>query len=520
MARPPALDAGGWEASYSALSAAGAAGAPLDDAQVLASPPRTRSRVPSSDNLFVDLASCGKEGLSARIGQFLDGLQRYSEVTSPRAEVVGFAGSGMRQGSVASGVFTLVASAMGAGCLSLPHMFRRSGVGLGLALLACGALLAHVGLVVLMSCARYTNSGSFARLVSFGSADGSAPSRSASVDAVIAAYGLAAVLIYMMLIGDFFEGIAHSAAVGLTGMSRQTLILGSLLVVFPMSVPKSVTALRYISILSTASIAFMMVVVMLKTPGFLQAPEARGHVVWFQGDMRSTLQSFSIAIFAFSAHTNAVPVAIALDHPRPAVIWQVSLTSVIIELVIYSAIAACGYMSFLDDTKQDFIRNYSEDDRMMLVVRCVYAIPVVLGVPINLSPAVGSMKALAKGALAAATRSPAASRKPPAAPRRSPLRSLLRQAPHVALIAAVLGACAALAIWCEAIADVIGLFGSFFGTLICLVWPCRIYHSIMGRLHSRCIGVPVGYALLLATVVGALSFVLQASDFARRALGL
>jgi amino acid permease len=331
-----------------------------------------------------------------------------------------------------------------------------------------------------------------------------------------------------MLIGDFFEGIAHSSAVGLTDMSRQTLILGSLLVVFPMSVPKSVTALRYISILSTASIAFMMIVVMLKTPGFLQAPEARGHVVWFRGDMRSTLQSFSIAIFAFSAHTNAVPVAIALDKPRPAVIWQVSLTSVVIELVIYSAIAACGYLSFLDDTKQDFIRNYSEDDRVMLVVRCVYAIPVVLGVPINLSPAVGSMKALAKGALDAATKSSAASRKSPAASRngskslvgKSSLESLVGKARHVALIAAVLGVCAVLAIWCEAIADVIGLFGSFFGTLICLVWPCRIYHSIMGRLHSRSIGVPVGYALLLATLVGVLSFVLQASDFACRALGV
>jgi sodium-coupled neutral amino acid transporter 7/8 len=433
--------------------------------------------------------------------------------------VVGFAKSGIRKGSVASGVFTLVASAMGAGCLSLPHMFKESGIGLGLILLACGALLAHIGLVVLMSCARYTDCRSFAELVSLslGGSDGRGPGRSRSVDMVIALYGLAAVLIYMMLIGDFFEGIAHSAVVGYSGMSRQTLILSSLLLVFPLSVPKSVTALRYISILSTASIAFMTVVVMLKTPGFLRAPEASGYMRWFRGDTCSTLRSFSMALFAFSAHTNAVPVATALDHPRASVIWRVSLISVLIELAIYSLIAACGYLSFLDDTKQDFIRNYSDDDRVMFIVRCVYAVPVVLGVPINLSPAVGSMKALAQGAFGMAS---LPSTTFTSCTRGGILSSgLIGKIQHVAIIIAVLGVCTTLAIWCEAIADVIALFGSCFGTLICLVWPCRIYHAVFGKLHPRRIGVLVGNALLFATLIGVLSFALQASDFTRGTLG-
>ncbi|CAK9011870.1 Putative sodium-coupled neutral amino acid transporter 7 [Durusdinium trenchii] len=61
---------------------------------------------------------------------------------------------------------------------------------------------AHVSLVILMSCARYTQSRSFAEL------DG--PVRDLSVDIVITLYGMAAVLIYMMLIGDFMSDIARS----------------------------------------------------------------------------------------------------------------------------------------------------------------------------------------------------------------------------------------------------------------------------------------------------------------------
>ncbi|CAK0867802.1 unnamed protein product, partial [Prorocentrum cordatum] len=87
---------------------------------------------------------------------------------------------------------------------------------------------------------------------------------------------------------------------------------------------------------------------------------------------------------------------------------------------------------------------------------------------------------------------------------------------HVAIIVTVLGVCTAVAVWCEAIADVIALFGSCFGTLICLVWPRKIYHLIFGRLHSKSIGVPVGLVLFLATLVGVLAFALQAFEFARR----
>jgi len=476
----------------------------------------------SEENLWVDSSlepSCSTTEL------FLENLllHKAGEPLDPLNETVGFArqgvdceATGVAEQSFWHGVFTLVASAMGAGCLSLPHMMRQSGLGLGLVLLISGAAFAHLSLVVLMSCARYTKCRSLAQLVALSccGANGSEAKimrhgrfrMDLFVDAVLAAYGVAAVLIYMMLIGDFLGGIAqHPALFGsAVAVPRAPLILGALPVLLPLSLPREVSALRHICVLSTSAIVFMAVAVLVKTPALSMAHVERGmQIVWFDGDVWTTLKSFSIAVFSFAAHTNAVPVATALKDPRPARIWRVSLSSVLIELAVYIVIAVGGYISFMSDTKQDFIRNYPIDDKLMLLVRCVYSVPIIFGVPINLSPAAASLLALAQRATAdhdgrssydeGAWRS----------------KGML----HAVIVTAVLFCCAAMAICSEAIADVIGLMGSLFGTFICLWWPHQIYSAVLGKLHGHFLAAALRTLLLAGSIVGISAFFGQLTEF-------
>jgi len=161
------------------------------------------------------------------------------------------------EGSLGAAVFTLVTSAMGAGCLSLPFMLKNSGIISGLLMLCVGAILAHLSLVVLMSCARYTESESMAQLVSVARGGGSGR----IVDVVIAVYGIAAVLCYLMFIGDFFLGIARSPVLNLD-VSRETLIVCiALVVVWPLSLPRRLSALRYVCVLSVMAIGLTAIVV-------------------------------------------------------------------------------------------------------------------------------------------------------------------------------------------------------------------------------------------------------------------
>lgn len=400
----------------------------------------------------------------------------------------------MGEGSLVAAVFTLVSSAMGAGCLSLPFMFRQSGVLLGLVMLFVGAALAHLSLVVLMSCARYTNSDSMSQLVALISRG---KGHRKLVDVVIAVYGVAAVLCYLMFIGDFFSGIARSPFLGWS-VSREALIVGiAALVVWPLSLLRGLTALRHVCVLSVGAICITSLVVACKTPAQQLAtwqtyadlgseasdgPEIR----WWNGDPKKALQSFSIALFAFSAHTNAVPVASSLSKADGSSIWLASLYSVSIEFAFYAVMGIAGYLSFRSLTKQDFILNYGNDDVVMFLVRCVYGIVVCVGAPINLSPAASSILELL---------SP-----------RSPPPTCLRPA----IVTLAVGCCVCVAVCSEQIADVIGLCGASFGSLIALAWPALIYRRVLFDLHPPWLARALHAVLAVAAAIGVVAFVIQA----------
>ncbi|CAJ1389606.1 unnamed protein product, partial [Effrenium voratum] len=181
-----------------------------------------------------------------------------------------------------------------------------------------------------------------------------------------------------------------------------------------------------------------------------------------------------------------------------------SLISVLVEFVIYATLATAGYLSFRGGTEQDFIRNYPADDWWMLVVRCLYSVPVVFGVPINLAPAAASMMALA------GHWSPAFARQRSGSSAELPSGAWWSR---VAVLALALGSCALVALCSEAFADVIGLFGACFGTLICLVWPLMIYIKVMKNLHSRALSTVIIAALIGAALLGMAAFVEQFFSF-------
>jgi len=477
------------------------------------------ARSPSRDNLFVDVTS-DTDGTRSRI--FLHSLLKY-ELQQPLQMLedgVGLARLEQRQKAEPAGVgggssmfsciFTLVASAVGAGCLSLPHMLRESGLGLGLIMLFLGAVLAHTTLVVLISCARYTECRSFAELVALTSRSGELPkslrpARSAAVDLVISMYGVAAVLIYLILIGDFLTDIAHSPFVTCLGVTRRSTILSALFMALPLSLVRSVTKLKGISVFSTTTVALMTLVVFVKaciTTPVSSSTSGQDPIIWFQGDIWTTLKSFTIAIFAFNAHTNAVPVALALEQPRASRIWQVCAISVGVEFLVYVLIAVSGYWTFRSTTEQDFIRNYSADDTSMFLVRCMYSVPIMFGIPINLSPAAASIKALVGGLMPPVDSSKAANH--------SDMRNAVSEfLGHTAVVTSVLACCALLAIRSSKVADAIGFFGGLFGTLLCLWWPERVYATILGGLHPRSLRIPLRLLLPLASAVGLLAFMSQ-----------
>jgi len=452
---------------------------------------RRNMRSHSSGDFETLIAPAGLPSVSPRSACLKEGVG-FARILSHALAPLG-------EGSLLAGVFTLVSSAMGAGCLSLPFMIKRAGVCSGILMLVLGAVLAHLSLVVLMSCARYTDSDSMAGLVAVAQGGGSGR----VVDVVIAVYGIAAVLCYLIFIGDFFSGIARAPLLDLE-VSRETLIVAvSTAVVWPLSLPRSLSALRYVCVISVSAICFTAVVVACKAPSYImsegggkgaatQQHSEAWELKWWSTDPYDLLQSFSIALFAFAAHTNAVPVATSLKKADGFSIWRVSLCSVCVELLFYSLMGMGGYLSFRGYTKQDFILNYCDDDIVMFFVRCVYGVVVCLGAPINLSPAASSILGLISKH------------------GRHSSRTL-----HCLVVTVVIVACVCVAISSDQIADVIGLIGASFGSLIVLAWPAMIYRKALFDMHPCYLARFLFYALTSSAVLGFAAFSAQAYNYWR-----
>lgn len=419
----------------------------------------------------------------------------------------------LQEGSIVAAVFQLASSAMGAGCLSLPYMVKTSGIAEGFFMLCFGAVLSQASLVALMLCARQTQSESMASLLALAGLGG----RGGRIcDAAVAAYGICAVVCCLIFIGDFFSGITASPFLGLDIRREVLIAVLAAGVVWPLSVPRHSAALRYAGALSVMAIALTAIAVVCKVPSYSAATvtaAALEHVQgshaapaveplrWWTGDVRVALRSFCISLFAFAAHTNAVPVVNALQGAGVSSIKRAIFFSACIELGIYILIGFGGYLSFRGATKQDFIVNYRNDDTVMFFIRCIFGAAVCLSAPINLRPAVASLL----GLLASAT----------AKQKSISVHGLRGESEHVvrfALVTGVIGACAVVAMYSEDVANVISLVGSSLCTLITLVWPAAVYCKVLAPSHPRILATGVLFALYAGSALGFAAFVLQLLD--------
>jgi len=403
----------------------------------------------------------------------------------------------LKQGSFGAAVFSLASSAIGSGSLALPYMLKSTGICSGIVMLIVGAVLSHLSLEVLMVATRRTGSRSLADLVAL--ATGHRAARGA-VNGVVAVYGVSAVLCCLVFIGDFFCGIAHSPLIDVQISRSSAICLVAVCVVWPLALPRSLSALRYASALSIAAIGFITLAVVCKAPTYAALRQMEGEfallgednhlgedgLLWWSGDPRAWLRAFGIALFAFAAQTNAVPVAYGLHEVDTNQVRWVSLCSMSLALAVYVPLALCGYLSFRGGTHQDFILNYPDDDVVMLLVRCCCLASMCISVPINLSPAAQSIAGFASGAL----------NKHPAAL-------------HRGIVTVVVAICTLVATRSEHIAGIIGLIGAGLGSIVVLVLPALICRNLLVQSSAPQKAARLSGILFAASALGFAAFCLQ-----------
>mmetsp|Transcript_103121 Transcript_103121/g.291605 ORF Transcript_103121/g.291605 Transcript_103121/m.291605 type:complete len:471 (-) Transcript_103121:134-1546(-) len=388
-------------------------------------------------------------------------------------------------GGVRQSMITLVQTSLGGGVLTLAYAMRIAGLGLGLSMLVATALVAFVGMDIMMRGAVKLRTFDTASLLACCVGPWSRP----AMDVLLVLYGNGALIAYFVLLGDFVPAIVMDfgaqewlpAVFRSPGVLRQWCILSTLVVVVPLCMPKKLSSLRYASPVALLAILVTAAMILAKAPASHAATEEvdTGGVMWAAVDW-SLLKAFGILLFAFNCHLNVIPVAAELEDPSDARIVKVSLRVVVVELVFYGLISVGGYLSFLGTTAPNILLNYGAS-AVVTTCRVLLSCTLLVAIPTNVVPTVRS----GQGLLEVCARACRASREA-----EEPLLDLQPTSPHGGdasrLLVTAIFLCVDViaAILVPNVADVMGFIGATAGTLLMMVLPLLVLFKATPETYS------------------------------------
>jgi amino acid permease len=368
-------------------------------------------------------------------------------------------------GGIRQSMFTLISAAIGGGILCLPYVMSQAGIVNGSLLLLFATLLAFVSMRMLLLSASRTGALSYGQLLSITS-----DSKYAApfLDIVTILFGQGVIIAYFVFLGDFVPPVAAVLGGAPILVNRMACILICCVCAIPFAIPNKLSALQYITPISTLSLAITACVVVLRTD-YMRSNASEYIPLDYAIFDWNLLKCFAIVISSFICHTNVVAVAGELVDPSERRSTKVALRAALVQLVLYLVISVCGYASFGRTIAQNFIKNYPEDDPLITVCRILLSLTIFFGLPINTNPTAKALVSL----LSPGKRGPLIEPLlPPITPRTTD--NYLR----IGLGISVLITGAVVSLYVPGVADVISVLGGSLGTLIMLVFPAMIYKSI------------------------------------------
>ena len=118
-------------------------------------------------------------------------------------------------GSLRGSIFTLLSTAIGTGCLTLPLVLKNMGIILGLLMLAFTTILAYVGLINIAAAGAKYDTYHYPDLVT----KTLGPKIGFVIDCLLIFYLYTTIIAYQVILGDFVPGICNS--LGITVDSKE-----------------------------------------------------------------------------------------------------------------------------------------------------------------------------------------------------------------------------------------------------------------------------------------------------------
>lgn len=190
---------------------------------------------------------------------------------------------------------------------------------------------------------------------------------------------------------------------GITWFKTIQAIVTTICFILPLSLAKSMSALRYISLVAIGSILYTLVVMSVELPKYFNYYHNTLHqeVSYFNLDI-NFFSGCSITFFSFTCQASILPIYSELVNPNEKRMMKVIGRSLLVDCVFYCSIALVGYFSTLGLTPELVITRDPIDGEKdyWMTVSCIAVIMVVLvSSPANYFPFKNTLNYMITGKL-------------------------------------------------------------------------------------------------------------------------
>ncbi len=322
---------------------------------------------------------------SEDLGVSTDGEE--TSVVSPAVELVGGGGKPSwlqgRWGVLAMLTMNLSNSTLGAGVLGLPFVASQAGLVVAIVMLLFCAAVTDWTLHLLLRCQQMTGLGTYEAIGErcFGRKG------SVAVAVGILLINFGAMVAYLVICGDLVAPLIPLST------ARYAVVVVSAALAFPLCLVRG----RLLALTSAASVALVMVfvaMVVAQAAGGTTAPEAPVVLAKWSSQI---VFVFGIVVFAYSCHTNLVPLVSDTAPPEDTSLQPVALhVACALCVALYVVVTACGYDYLRSSAPANYLQFFPPSDTAIAVFRCVLAASLLCTLPLCVMPNVAALEDLTR----------------------------------------------------------------------------------------------------------------------------
>lgn len=273
-------------------------------------------------------------------------------------------------GGAISGIYNMASITLGSGIFSLPYAFRSTGIATAVLVLVFITLSTVYSVYLLMKVVEKTGR----RLRSYEALSRGLLGRGwdylAAFNMWMFCFG--SCVSYVITIGDLIGRATDDDSVNsflrTTWGNRVLVIVVWACAMLPLSIPKQVNSLRYVSVIGVTFMMYFVVVIVIHSGrnGFENGKLKHELNAFRSGN--EALIGFSMFLFAYLAQTNTLEIATEMKNLTPARMTNHTAISMAICTVLYIVTGFFGYADFGNDLAGSVLRYYNVRQDVMVAI--------------------------------------------------------------------------------------------------------------------------------------------------------